>query len=104
MPEEPAAATDSVPNERGCYCGLWRTSPETLRAQRLPEGFCGFCERCGVAGHTRHFPGPVPRTGSWCDRCHRIVAWTWRLRRPSLWIALAAVAYGLYTLFSRPAP
>lgn len=50
-------------NARGCYCGDGETS-------------CGTCERCGAAGHTRHFPGPVPYTGAWCDRCYRIVGWT----------------------------
>lgn len=55
-------------NARGCYCGLWDTKPEALREQGLPEGFCGHCEKCGKPGHTRHFPGAVPYTGSWCDK------------------------------------
>jgi len=50
-------------NARGCYCGDGDAS-------------CGTCERCGGAGHTRHFPGPVPYTGAWCDRCYRIAEWT----------------------------
>jgi hypothetical protein len=56
---------------RGCYCGLWDTKPDALRDQGLPEGFCGQCEKCGMPGHTRHFPGPVPYTGSWCDKHYR---------------------------------
>jgi hypothetical protein len=47
-------------NERACYC-----SPGDIS--------CGICERCREPGHTRHFPGPVPYTGAWCDRCYRIV-------------------------------
>ena len=50
-------------NARGCYCGPG-------------DEFCGTCERCGRPGHTRHFPGPLPYTGAWCDRCYRIVGWT----------------------------
>jgi hypothetical protein len=50
----------SVANQRGCYC-------------KPGDVTCGECERCGAPGHTRHFPGPVPATGAWCDRCYRIV-------------------------------
>ena len=66
----PSGDLVSNAKERGCYCGLWRTSPETLIEQGLPKGFCGLCEICKQPGHTRHFPGPVARTGSWCDRHH----------------------------------
>ncbi|HZG42170.1 MAG TPA: hypothetical protein VEY93_04345 [Longimicrobium sp.] len=61
-------------NARGCYCHAGDTT-------------CGTCERCGGAGHTRHFPGPVPYTGAWCDRCYRIVAWT----HPSRWLTLIVI-------------
>jgi len=60
-------------NERGCYCGLWRTNPRVLRRQGVPEGFCGFCQVCQAPGHARHFPGAVPFTGCWCDRHYRLV-------------------------------
>ena len=43
--------------ERNCYC-------------KPDDSSCGSCERCGIAGHTRHYPGPVPYTGSWCDDCY----------------------------------
>ena len=56
---------------RGCYCGLWDKEPGFLREQGLPEGFCGKCETCGKPGHTQHFPGPVPYTGSWCESHYR---------------------------------
>jgi len=46
-------------------------------ANDLEERFCGVCMRCGAPGHIRHFPGPVPVTNSWCDRCYRITALTW---------------------------
>ena len=62
--------------ERKCYCGLWETDPDHFRKEGIPEGYCGICERCGKPGHTQHFPGPVPYTGAWCDRCVRIVPWT----------------------------
>jgi hypothetical protein len=61
-------------SDRGCYCGEGETS-------------CGTCDRCGGAGHTRHFPGPVPVTGAWCDRCYRIVEWT----HPSRLLTLLAI-------------
>jgi len=56
---------------RGCYC-------------RPGDVTCGTCERCGRPGHARHFPGPVPYTGAWCDPCYRLVglaylARTWGL-------------------------
>lgn len=73
---KPVAEKAPAENPRGCYCGLWETKPEFMREKNYPPGFCGFCERCGAPGHTRHFPGPVPYTGTWCDRCYRIVPWT----------------------------
>jgi hypothetical protein len=60
--------------KRGCYCGLWETGPATLLARGLPPGYCGFCSMCGKPGHTRHFPGTSPYTGSWCDRDYRLIA------------------------------
>lgn len=42
-------------NLRDCYCS------------ENHSGFCGKCEVCNKSGHTRHYPGPVPYTGSWCD-------------------------------------
>jgi len=36
-------------------------------------GFCGTCEECNEPGHIQHFPGPVPYTGAWCDKCVIIV-------------------------------
>ena len=52
----------------GCYCTLWDKDPEYLKNKNVPEGYCGLCEKCGNPGHTRHFPGAVPYTGTWCDR------------------------------------
>jgi len=59
------------PPERNCYCGLWKSNPKLLRDQGVPSGYCGLCQVCGKPGHTRHFPGAVPYTGSWCDRHYR---------------------------------
>lgn len=76
--------------KRQCYCDS--LSPEWKAEQGYPEGFCGICERCGKPGHTQHFPGPVPYTGAWCDKCVRIVAYTWVFRNPVVLSVLAAVA------------
>ena len=57
---------------RYCYCGS--LSKEFLEKEGIPDGYCGICERCGKPGHTQHFPGPVPYTGSWCDWCVKVVA------------------------------
>jgi hypothetical protein len=89
--------TSDSDNPRGCYCGLWKTNPDFLREQQCAEGFCGNCERCGAPGHTRHFPGPLPRTGAWCDRCYRIVAWNWPLTHP---VFLLKIAIGIALLVS----
>lgn len=59
------------------------------------------CERCGAPGQVRNYPGPMPASGAWCDACYRRLSWTWPLRDPAIWIALAfalvlwgAIAYG----------
>jgi hypothetical protein len=31
----------------------------------------------------------MPYTGAWCDRCVKIVAWTWPLKNPVIWAGLA---------------
>lgn len=68
-------------NERYCYCPKnGKPHPDYLIKQGVPEGFCGMCERCGQPGHARHFPGPVPYTGAWCDRCYDIVGNRYALR------------------------
>jgi hypothetical protein len=67
-------------NPRNCYC-------------RPGEVTCGTCERCGAPGHARHFPGPVPYTGAWCDRCYRVVG----LIHPGNWLVPALVV-GLISL------
>lgn len=82
--------------QKGCYCSLWLTNPEVLRSQGVPEGFCGRCQQCGAPGHTRHFPGPVPYTGAWCDRCYGILTWTWPFRVPAGWFLLLAFGVALF--------
>jgi hypothetical protein len=61
------------PNKRWCYCGLWETKPAVLEQQGIPRGYCGLCDVCGRPGHTRHFPGSVPYTGSWCNFHYRLL-------------------------------
>jgi hypothetical protein len=63
-------------NTRMCYCGLWDTKPEVLEQQGIPRGYCGLCLVCERPGHTRHHPGAVPFTGSWCDWHYRRLALT----------------------------
>jgi hypothetical protein len=79
--------------ERNCYCDLWTKSPEVLRKQGIPEGYCGICERCGRPGHLRHFPGPVPYTGAWCDRCYKMIGWMWLARTPLFWLGLVLLGW-----------
>jgi hypothetical protein len=76
--------------KRLCYCDS--LSVEWKAKQGLPEGYCGICERCGKPGHMQHFPGPIPYTGAWCDRCVRIVAYTWPLKHPSVILILVIAA------------
>ncbi len=85
--------------ERGCYCGLWDTAPGTLEAQGLPVGYCGKC-RCGKPGHTRHFPGTSPTTGTWCDAHYRRTLWLHPMGfyGKRVWIGLAVVAVVLWSM------
>lgn len=98
MPAD-APTPSKAPNERSCYCdGL---DSEFRRTHNLPDGYCGLCERCGQPGHTRHYPGPMPYTGAWCDRCYRILAWTWPLRLPAILIMAAIIAAVFYFVIKR---
>lgn len=47
---------------------LWDTKPTHFRNSGVPEGYCGLCEVCERPGHSRHFPGASPATGTWCDK------------------------------------
>lgn len=80
---------EAASEKRNCYCHS--LSAEFRHEQKIPDGYCGICERCGKPGHTQHFPGPVPYTGAWCDRCVKIVALTWPLKRPIVWVAIGIV-------------
>lgn len=89
--------------EPDCQCSLWATHPETLTAQGIPRGYCGHCEVCGEPGHTRHFPGASPSTGTWCARHYRRLAWLhpmgWYGRRVYL-VAIVGVIVA-YVLWQR---
>jgi len=74
---------------RGCYCGAF--DQEYLDQNNIPEGFCGICERCGQPGHTRHYPGAVPYTGSWCDRCFKIEGYLYWVKMVLIWIGIPAL-------------
>jgi len=86
--------------KRGCYCGIWEQNPSFHEARGVPRGYCGFCERCGKPGHTRHFPGAVPYTGTWCDFHYRIVSIIHPLGFPGAFLYLAMLL-GAALLFSR---
>jgi hypothetical protein len=85
---------EAYSSQRNCYCRIWATGPAMYEERGLPRGFCGTCERCGKPGHLRHFPGPVPYTGAWCDRCHVITALTWPFYTLIGWIYIA-IAVGI---------
>lgn len=97
----PKGKWEIASRERGCYCGLWDETPAFYEKQGVPLGFCGICIRCGVPGHTRHFPGPVPFTGAWCDKCYRLLAWTWPFRSIIGWVYILVVL-GLFWVMARP--
>ena len=90
-PESVKDKWESAARKRNCYCSIWGINPAKLEKDELPEGFCGICERCGEYGHTRHFPGPIPYTGAWCDKCYRVLKWTWPFRSLSGWGYILAV-------------
>lgn len=56
----------------GCYCNLWNKDPAFFKKKSIPEGYCGLCQKCDRPGHTRHFPGFAPYTGTWCKRHYRL--------------------------------
>ena len=85
--------------QRHCYCGSM--DADSRREQNIPEGYCGLCERCGKPGHTQHFPGPLPYTGAWCDHCVKIVALTWPLKNPMVWIGFLIAVIVLVTFLRR---
>lgn len=79
-------------NRRGCYCDLWEKNPAALEAAGVPRDHCGSCQTCGRPGHIRHFPGPVPFTGSWCDFHFRLVSFFHPLGFPGTMLYIAHIA------------
>ena len=50
--------------------------PTVARNYReLERQTCAVCQRCGRAGHARTPPGPLARSGAWCDRCFARMEW-----------------------------
>lgn len=91
------------PQARNCYCGLWNTHPEHFAGKDLPRGYCGHCQSCGRPGHTRHFPGASPYTGSWCDRHYRQLMFVHPLGvyGQFFWIVLVGLLAAAYFLLRR---
>ena len=102
--DAPLAEWEAYAGQRNCYCALWKKNPGHYADMGLTPGFCGRCERCAEPGHTRHFPGPVPYTGSWCDRCYRIVGILHPLRTLAAFAVVALVvltiAWGIRKIFA----
>src|SRR5262245_22124667 len=54
------AITEATTRPRNCYC-------------RPGETHCGRCLVCGRAGHSCHYPGPLPFAGGWCDEHYAVL-------------------------------
>ena len=90
--------TETDTNERGCYCDLWEQDSAHLEQQGVPRGFCGLCATCGEPGHTRHHPGAVPFTDSWCDYHYKLTQWTHPAAIPGrlIWLTLTGIIVFLF--------
>ena len=87
----------SLINKRGCYCGIWQKNPSFYESRGVPRGYCGFCEKCGKPGHTRHFPGAVPYTGTWCDFHYRLTSIIHPMGFPG-WFIYSGLLFGAIIL------
>ena len=85
--------------KRGCYCRVWNTNPAHFESLGVPRGYCGLCKVCGRPGHTRHFPGAVPYTGSWCDFHYRMASLFHPLGFPGTLLYFGIVVAGLILWF-----
>ena len=76
------------------YSALWQKNPEVLRNQALPEGFVGFCSRCGKPGHLNH-PLGASSTDVWCECCYPVIARRIWLKQVALFGIAVGVLWGL---------
>jgi len=84
-------------NKRGCRCSGSEKNPGGQQpAGLLPRGYCGLCIMCGKPGHTRHHPGAVRFTGTWCDFHYRVLAVTHPLAPLGTFLWLAVVASAIF--------
>lgn len=81
----------------GCSA-LWQRNPEVLRNQVMPEGFAGFCSRCGKPGHVTHNSSSAG-TEVWCERCYPVVARRIWLKQVGLCALALLIFWGLKHLF-----
>ena len=66
-------------SKRGeCYCSRLEDDATSFEENGIPKGYCGICDICGKQGHIRHFPGPLPYTGSWCDEHYDMMSEAYR--------------------------
>lgn len=110
MQDSRSSSSSSVEKERklsapaySCHCSLWTTNPTFLLDKGIPHGYCGLCEICSAPGHTRHFPGTSPSTGTWCEAHYRRVMWLHPLGHHGRWVwsTMAALAIGAAVLIVR---
>ena len=97
---------EEAAEEPECDCGTSDSAVSSPCTDGLPAGYCGWCAICGRPGHTRHFPGPVPVTGAWCDLHYRMLRWLHPQGQYGrhVWILLvvaAAVAYVIASIRHR---
>ena len=83
--------THAGSEQRDCYCGLDGSTGTSTATSDVPPGICGRCDVCGHPGHIRHFPGPAPVTGTWCDIHFRRAAWPHPLGHYGRWLYTGAV-------------
>lgn len=59
----PPGTDEQITRRRRCRCEV----------QPPPAGMtCAPCNFCGEPGHLTHYPGAVPITAAWCDRCYLV--------------------------------
>jgi len=79
--------------KQDCYCNSF--DDEYRKKNKIPDGYCGLCDICGKPGHTQHFPGSVPYTGTWCDRCLQIVARNHKIKSAIFLLIILSIIIGL---------
>lgn len=90
-------------SSKNCYYCIAHDR-DSRSAQGIPDGYCGMCSICGQAGHTQPHPGSVSYTGTWCDRCLRVLSIKYEIKtlllQLILWTILGwGVLLAFYKIF-----